>query len=94
MNIKQSDKTIFNVIWESQVDAEFLVQVYPCDNLKVAQAMMKRFKNEILSNGHFSQSNIDDFVIEETDNRYFIIDNTDDYYEDIYIIEKKVYIDN
>lgn len=95
MKIKQAEKNIFNVIWESNVDGEFLFEVYPCDTLEVAQAKVQEFKNDVLSNGHFSNIDTNDCSIEKDDeNRYFIMDNTDDYWEDIYIKKSKLLVED
>lgn len=95
MKIKQTEKTIFNVVWESNVDGEFLFEVYPCDTLDVAQAKVQEFKKEVLSNGHFFDIDINDCTIEnDNENHYFIMDNTDDYWEDIYIKISKLFVED
>ena len=33
MKISKTEKTIFNVVWESNVDGEIFYEFYPCDTM-------------------------------------------------------------
>lgn len=94
MKVKKSEKVIFNVIWESNVDGEILYEVYPCDTIEVARTKMTEFKNEVLINGHFLNISTDDCTIETDEDRYFIMDNTDDYWEDILIKKSNLFVED
>lgn len=95
MKIKRIEKTISVVVWESKVDGDVLVEVYPCDTLEVAQTKVQEFKNWVLSEGHFSDINaIDCEIVNDDNDRYFIMDNIDDYWEDIYIKTSKLFIED
>lgn len=90
MVLKNTDKTIYNVVWESNVDGDFFVQVNPCDTLEAAIAKVEENKNEVLTNGHFMAVEPEDVYEENNERHYFIMDNCDNYYEDIYIIESNL----
>ena len=94
MKTTLSEQKIFTVVWESNVDGDFLVAVYPCDSLEVAKAKVNELKEDVLSNGHFANDDLEeDCIIEEcNDEHYFIKDQTDDYYEDIYIKESNLFV--
>lgn len=94
MNIKQSEQRIFTVVRESNVDGETYIEVYPCDNIDVAIAKVKECKKDVLSKGHFASDDLyeTDCMIDENDRHYFIKDQTDDYYEDIYILESSLFV--
>lgn len=94
MKTKKSDKIIFNVIWESNVDGEIIVSVYSCNSLEVAKAKFNECKEEALSNGHFASEELgeNDYMIDENDRHYFIKDEYAPYYEDIYILESNLFV--
>lgn len=79
---------------ESGVDGEVLFDVTPCSNKEVAERLMEVRKREIFKSSHFaklSQDEIDDFCdIEETEESYFIIDNDENFYEQINITEMTI----
>lgn len=94
MKTKLSDQKIFNVVWESNANGEIFIAVYPCDSLEVAKAKVNECKENVLSEGRFSWKNIENDCTTESygEERYFIKDNTDDYYEDIYILESNLFV--
>ena len=92
MKTKQSEQKIFTVVWESSNDGGIFFSVYPCDSLEVAVAKVKACKENVLTSGHFAYANTDRCTIEKNDKHYFIKDNCDDYYEDIYIKESKLFV--
>lgn len=94
MKTEKSDKIIFNVIWESNVDGEILVSVYSCNSIDVAKAKVKECKEQVLSDGHFASEDLDenDYMIDENDRHYFIKDEYNPYYEDIYILESNLFV--
>ena len=90
-----------NTIWlftqESNVDGEIHFNVVPCKDKETALRVFKKEKKWVLKESlHYSKftkeelANEDDFTIEETDNRYFIMDNCDDYWEELEIEEKEI----
>ena len=98
-----SDYVIYNpecltksylVVQESNVDGEILVNVVPCASLEIAKRVLRDEKNTILKESHhFSNLSEDDMEyidMEETDTSFYINDNTDDYYEDIKIVERYI----
>lgn len=82
------------VVQESNVDGEILVNVVPCASLEIAKRVLRDEKNTILKESHhFSNLSEDDMEyidMEETDTSFYINDNTDDYYEDIKIVERYI----
>lgn len=93
MKTKQSEQKIFTVVWESCVDGDIFVAIYPCDNLEVAKAKVEECKEQVLSKGHFADEELDENCIEEdaNDRHYFIKDEYDPYYEDIYITKSNLF---
>ena len=86
---------IYNVILESNVDGELIVTAVPCISLEVARDILNKEVDTLLNESrHYSgipQDDLDDFfTIERSEDRYFIQDNTDDYYEDYRIEEKEL----
>ena len=85
---------IWMVSQESNVDGEIMFHVVPCASKETAQRVFENSKKEIMSEGHFSKLSDDDIkeycFINEGENRFFINDETDDYYEDLYMYEEDV----
>ena len=86
---------IFIVLQESNVDGELIINPVPCISLELAQKTLKKEAYTILTESHhFSGYTADEleenFEIEFTDDRFYINDHCDDYYEDIRIIEKEL----
>ena len=81
---------IYIVMWESNVDGERLFEATPCRTLEAAEDILKTNINEILTNGHFADADMDDCTIEAGTSSYFITDETDDYWEHTYIREKEL----
>jgi hypothetical protein len=97
-----SDYVIYNpecltktylVIQESNIDGEILINVVPCASLEIAKRVLRDEKDTILEESyHFSNLSKDDMEyidMEETDTSFYISDS-DDYYEDIKIVEKDI----
>ena len=85
-----TSKKIFIVMWESNVDGEHLFDAIPCRTLTSAREQLKANIGEILGNGHFMRANKEDCTIEKDDNSYFIMDETDDFWEHTYIRAKEL----
>lgn len=85
---------IYIVVQESNVDGEIFINVTPCKTRKTSRELLKETKETILNeSGHFCKKNNteDDFKayeIEEKETKFFILDPCDDYYEDVYIVER------
>lgn len=94
MEIKQAEQKIFNVVWESNVDGEIFYEFYPCDTIEVARAKMTECINDVNTKGHFFYADPEDCTIESSENKYFIMDETDDYWEDICIKESKLFVED
>lgn len=94
MKISISEKTIFNVVWESNVDGVFFYESYPCDTIEVARAKIAECINDVKTEGHFLNADLEDCTIESSEDRYFIMDETDDYWEDIYIKESRLFVED
>lgn len=94
MKTTLSEQKIFTVVWESNVDGDVFTAVYPCDSLEVAIAKVEDCKEEVLSQGHFSdKDNENDYdIFNDEDEHFFIIDKSDDYYEDIYITKSNLFV--
>ena len=78
---------------ESNVDGEIIFNVLVCENKKIALRKMTEeiewIKNESNHFAGFDQKE-DEFNIEQSDQGFFITDNSDDYYEKISISEKEI----
>lgn len=85
---------IWLVQQESNVDGEIIVNSVPCGSLETARKVLRDEKNTILNESHhfsnLTDDDMNDMIIEESDDRFFIDDPSDDYYEDIAIIEKEL----
>ena len=88
-------KSVWLLIQESNVDGEIIVCVTPFSTEKKVRKALEETKNEIFTEYHhykqFSSEELKEyFTIDESENGYFIEDNTDDYYECLRIEKKKV----
>lgn len=86
------------VLQESNVDGEIIINAVPCATLETAQKIMSQQVFDIMNDGagHFSgycDSDYEEmFEVEKTDTSFYINDPSDDYYEDIKIIEKVIVV--
>ena len=88
-------KSVWLLIQESNVDGEIIVNATPFSNEKKVRNALDETKHEILTDyRHYKQFSSEElkeyFTIDESENGYFIEDNTDDYYECLRIEKKKV----
>ena len=89
---------VYIVLQESNVDGQMVISTTPCANLETAQKTMSQKVFDIMNDGagHFSgycDSDYDEmFEVENTDTSFYINDPSDDYYEDIKIIEQVVVV--
>ena len=86
---------IFNLIQESNVDGEIIVNVIPCASAELAQKAMDDEIATLISDSHkYKNLNInnpsDDFIVERCEGHTFIKVVNDDYYEEFRIDEKEV----
>jgi hypothetical protein len=86
---------IYIVTQESMVDGEILFNVVPCSTLEKAKKVMEEEKETLLMesnhyNGYDPEELEETFEIEEGEERWFINDPFDDYYEEIKIIEEEI----
>ena len=87
---------IYNVIQESNVDGEILINVTPCSSLEAAKKVMIDEMATIIREshhfgGHKWVSEVEEeYEVEYTDTSFYINDPCDDYYEDIKIEEKMI----
>lgn len=88
-----------NFIWllyiESNIGGSILFDVVPCSSLKKARESLELGKNWILrSCFHYAIFTPEELkkkmVIEESKDRFYIKDPTDDYYEKISIVQKPI----
>lgn len=86
----------YMVTQESNVDGEMLFNVIPCTSMEAAKAVLAQEKETILNESyHFANLTEDDMEcmeVEEDDERFYINDTTDDYYEDIRIEVKNIMV--
>lgn len=88
-------KSVWLLIQESNVDGEIIVNVTPFSTEKKVRKALSDTKNEIFTEyrhyKQFSEKELKEyFTIDESENGYFIEDNTDDYYECLRIEKKNV----
>lgn len=85
--METTKEKIYVVVWESNVDGETIIEVTPCRTLEAAKKEMEDTIDLIHMQGHFKDVDMDDCScsIDSRGCRYLIIDNTDDYWEDIRI---------
>lgn len=88
---------VFLVKQESNCDGEMLFNVTPCKDIETAKKVMEEEINTLMTESvHYKGIDLDnvdkcgDFIVERDDERFFISDNCDDYYEEISIEEKEV----
>jgi hypothetical protein len=86
---------IFNLIQESNVDGEIIVNVIPCASVELAQKAMDDEIATLISNSpKYKNLNIDnpsdDFIVERCEGHTFIKIVNDDYYEEFKIDEKEI----
>ena len=88
---------VFLVKQESNCDGEILFNVTPCKDMETAKkAMDDEVKTLLTESAHYNGIDIDnadkdgDFTVEHDEERFFIIDNCDVYYEEITIEEKEI----
>ena len=87
--------SIWLVYLESNVDGEIYFEAIPCASLKIARATLKESKKFALTktkhfSGYTKEELEEEFEIEETLNRFYINDPSDDYYEDYKIVKKEI----
>ena len=81
------------VTQESNVDGEIHFNVLVCDSKEIA---LRKMAEEIewirTESSHFRgfDQEGEDFEIEQTEHRFFIMDDSDDYYEEIMVYEKEI----
>lgn len=81
------------VLQESNVDGELIINPVPCMSLDAAKRVLADEKRTILRESHhFGGRDLDDFEVEDEEEHFYINDPSDDYYEDIKIIEKNIVI--
>lgn len=88
---------VFLVKQESNCDGEILFNVTPCKDMETAKKVMEdEVKTLLTKSVHYNGIDIDnvdengDFTVERDEERFFINDNCDDYYEEITIEEKEI----
>ncbi len=83
--------TSYVVVQESNVDGNVISDIIPCASMDVAKRVMRDKKNSLLHVfGHFKDCDVNEMEIEEGEERYFIQDPSDDYYELLYIQTSQV----
>lgn len=88
---KAADK-VWLVTQESKVDGEIMFNVVPCKSQEKARVVMQEEIRTLFNESHFIAfiDRPDDFILEQTEDTYYIEDTCDDYYEDIRIEEKEI----
>lgn len=88
---------VFLVKQESNYDGELFFNVTPCKDMETAKKVMEdKVKTVLTESAHYKGIDIDnavedgDFTVEHDEERFFIIDNCDVYYEEITIEEKEI----
>ena len=89
---------IWILCMESCVDGEIFFEVKPFASLESAQVLLKDKVEDIFKEiihfkvfADFGKEELAEYCsIEKDDNRYFIKDLFDDYYEEYYIVEKEI----
>jgi hypothetical protein len=78
---------------ESNVDGEIIFDTVPCRNYETAKRVLQGKKEYVLKETkHFGGCDLDEFDVEEGEDRFYINDPCDDYYEEIEIIEYNIKI--
>jgi len=87
---------VYMVIQESNVDGEILFNAVPCMSMETAKAVLAQEKHTILHESyHFSnltEDDMEEMEVEEDEERFYINDPSDDYYEDIRIEVKNIMV--
>lgn len=87
---------VYMVIQESNVDGEILFNAVPCTSMETAKAVLAQEKHTILHESHhfanLTEDDMEYMEVEEDEERFYINDTTDDYYEDIRIETKNIVI--
>ena len=86
---------VWMVYLESNVDGEILFNAVPCASLKKAREILKNEKEWVLKESHhFSpytpEEIAEEFEVEEGNDRFFINDPSDNYWEDYKIVRKRI----
>ncbi len=94
---------VYNVIQTSNCDGEILVNVTPCADLHSAQAVMNEEIRTLLSEGKYDGLDLDeierdqnddesdcDYILERTEDTFYLGMRYDDYSERIEIEEKVI----
>ena len=94
---------VYNVIQTRICDVEVLVNVTPCANLEIAKSVMDEEVNTLLSEGKYSGLDLDeierdqndddsdcDYILERSDDSFYLGCKYDDYSERIEIEEKEI----
>jgi hypothetical protein len=96
---------VFDVLQESNVDGEIHINVTPCASLKIAQAVMNKEVETLLSEKTSKYYGLDldeiekaqkddnadcDYYLDRNDTSFYLEITCDDYYEHIDIIEKEM----
>ena len=93
--VEKNPVRVWIVQQESNVDGEIIINSVPCASLEAARKVLQDEKETILNESphydHYTPEELEEeFEIEEDDDRWYINDPCDDYYEDIKIVEKEV----
>lgn len=94
---------VYNVIQTSICDVEVLVNVTPCADFETAKGIMEEEINTLLSEGKYEGLDLDeieqdqnddetdcDYILERTEDTFYLGCRYDDYSERIEIEEKKI----
>jgi hypothetical protein len=86
----------YMVIQESNVDGEMLFNAVPCTSMEAAKAVLAQEKRTILHESHhfgnLTEDDMEEMEVEEDEQRFYINDPCDDYYEDIRIEVKNIIV--
>ena len=91
--VRAGKKKVWVMTQESNVDGEIHFNVVVCNSEETAKAQMQKeidwIKNESFHYRDFEERG-NDFEVVECEHRFFINDETDDYWEEIMIMEKEI----
>lgn len=92
--VEKKPVKVWIVQQESNVDGEIIINSVPCASLEAARKVLQDEKNTILHESHHFGDMTDDdraeMEVEEDNDKFYINDPCDDYYELINIVEKEV----